>query len=54
MRNKKEIFLLSDNSNEVIIDKTKLERILEVMDHLEKRGLNSERVNNVYRKIVNS
>lgn len=33
---------------------TKMERILIVIDHLEKRGLNSERVNSVYRKIVNN
>lgn len=53
MRNKKEkVLLSSDNTNEVITDKTKLERILIVMEHLEKRGLNSERVIKVYRKII--
>lgn len=31
---------------------TPLERITRVMEHYRKRGVNSERVNNIYRKIL--
>jgi len=36
------------------MEKSPIERITVVMEHLEKRGLNSERVNIVYRKIINN
>lgn len=54
MKNKKEIVSYSDNSNEVIIDKTKIERILIVMEFYHSIVQNREYVNAIYRNIRNS